>query len=123
MKVLVVENNLVDLKLVRAILQAGGHTIYELTSAEGAIELIEAHRPDVAIIDLQLSGLDGLDLIRLIRGNPNTSLLPILPVTAYPSRYPRAVLSDARCRICLYKPIDTRELANRVQEVAITPVM
>jgi CheY-like chemotaxis protein len=121
-KVLVVENNPVDLKLVCAILQAGGHTIYELNSAEGAIELIEAYRPDVAIIDLQLSGLDGLDLIRLIRGNPNTSWLPILPVTAYPSRYPRAALSDARCRVCLYKPIDTRELADTVKEVAITPI-
>ena len=121
MKVLVVENNLVDLKLVSAILQASGHTVYELTSAKGAIELIEADRPDVAVIDLQLPGVNGLDLVREIRRNPKTNALPILAMTAYPSRYPRAALSDARCHVCMYKPIDTRELATRVQEVASNP--
>jgi CheY-like chemotaxis protein len=122
-KVLVVENNPVDLKLVCAVLQASGHTVYELTSAEGAIELVEADHPDVAVIDLQLSGVDGLDLIRQIRGNPKTSGLPILAMTAYPSRYPTAVLANARCRVCIYKPFDTRELANKVQEVATTPIV
>jgi two-component system cell cycle response regulator DivK len=121
-KVLVVENNPVDLKLVRAILQASGHTVYELISAEGAIELIEAEGPDVAVIDLQLSGVDGLDLIREIRRNPHTSRLPILAMTAYPSRYPRATLSEARCHLCLYKPIDTRELVSKLQEAAANPV-
>jgi CheY-like chemotaxis protein len=123
MKVLVVENNPVDLKLVCAVLQASGHTVYQFTSAEGAVELVEADRPDVAVIDLQLPGVDGIDLIREIRNNPNTRLLPILAMTAYPSRYPREVLSEAHCPLCLYKPIDTRELANKVIEVATTPVL
>lgn len=117
MKVLVIEDDPTDLKLMGAVLKISGHSVSEKTSAEGALEAIVADNPDVILLDLRLPGMDGLTLIRRLKANAGTRRIPVVAVTAYPERYGREDLLAAGCEACIIKPIDTRELARQVEVV------
>jgi len=118
MKVLIIEDNPVDLKLLCAVLQVNGHQIGTCTSAEGALECILADKPDVILLDLNLPGNDGLTLARELRKHAETDKIPIIAITAYPHRYPSRASLAAGCTAHIVKPINTRELVNQVQAVA-----
>lgn len=115
MKVLVIEDDPTDRKLMVAVLQMDGHIVRESMSAEAALDAILAEKPDVILLDLRLPGMDGLALIRQLKANPGTNAISIVAVTAYPERYQRGELIAAGCEACIVKPIDTRELAKRLE--------
>lgn len=119
MRVLIVEDNPVDLKLMRAVLASDGITVGERSSALGALEALQEERPDVILLDLQLPDDDGVNLVRELKRSPHTCDIPIVAVTAFPSRY-RVRVMRAGCAACLVKPIDTRQLAATLGEVART---
>jgi CheY-like chemotaxis protein len=118
LKVLVIEDDPTDRKLMGAVLKMNGHIVLERASAEEALDAIGADKPDVILLDLRLPGIDGLTLARQLKANPATRQIPIVAVTAYPDRYRRAELLEAGCEACIIKPIDTRELAQRIEAVA-----
>src|SRR5258708_17845987 len=101
MKVLVIEDNPTDLKLMGAVLKMGGGIVGEGTSAEEAVEAIAADTPDVILLDLHLPGMDGLTLVRRLKANATTNLIPIVAVTAYADRYGREDIVAAGCAACL----------------------
>lgn len=110
MKILVIEDDPTDLKLMGAILKISGHDVDGRPVAEGAMEAIMADRPDVILLDLRLPGMDGLTLVRLLKADAATRRIPIVAMTAYPDNYQRAELLAAGCEAFIVKPIDTREL-------------
>jgi len=118
MKVLVIEDDPTDLKLMGAVLKMSGHIVRGTTSAEEAVDAIAAEKPDVVLLDLRLPGMDGLTLARRLKANADTQSIPIIAVTAYPDRYRREELLAAGCDACIIKPIDTRKLANTLEEAA-----
>jgi CheY-like chemotaxis protein len=117
MKILVVEDHPADLKLMGAVLRMSGHIVGEQTSAEGVVEAVMADKPDIILLDLRLPGMDGLTLTRQLKANADTRLIPIVAVTAYPNHYLRTEILAAGCEACVLKPIDTRELAHRLEQV------
>jgi two-component system cell cycle response regulator len=118
MKVLVIEDDPTDRKLMVALLQMSGHIVRESMTAEAALDAIVADNPDVILLDLRLPGMDGLTLVRRLKANAGTSQLPIVAVTAYPGRYRRDELLAAGCQACIIKPIDTRGLAKQLEDVS-----
>jgi CheY-like chemotaxis protein len=118
MKVLLIEDNPVDLKLMSALLMMDGHETYERPSTEGALELIRDCRPHVILLDLNLAGVEGLALVRELRQHRDVWQIPIVAVTAYPLRYQVTDVLAAGCSRCIIKPIDTRELVNQLCAVA-----
>jgi two-component system cell cycle response regulator len=118
MKILVVEDHPSDLKLMGAVLRMSGHMVGEHTSAEGVMDAIVADKPDVILMDLNLPGMDGLALARLLKAKADTRLIPIVAMTAYPDRYRRDELITAGCEICIIKPIDTRALPEQLEKAA-----
>jgi CheY-like chemotaxis protein len=117
-KVLLIEDNPVDLKLMRVVLQMDGHEAYERTSAEGAIEAVRRFRPAIILLDLNLSGGDGLAVVRELQQHWDTRNIPVVAVTAYPLRYRVPEVLEAGCSRCIIKPINTRELINELRAVA-----
>jgi CheY-like chemotaxis protein len=117
LNVLVIEDHATDRKLLTVVLNMDGHVVHEKPSAEGAIEKILEVHPDVVLIDLRLPGVDGLTLIRQLKGNEETRHVPVVVVTAYPEAYPRDELLAAGCAAYIVKPIDTRELSRRLAEL------
>ena len=115
MKILIVEDDPVSLKLARAVLQSGGHTVMSAISADQAILSLKACRPDAILLDLQLPGIKGLAIARQCREEPATCHIPIIAVTAFSDDYLRADALEAGCDGYLIKPINTRALLQQVE--------
>ena len=118
MKVLVIEDDPTDLKLMGAVLKISGHSVDGRNTAEDAMEAIAADQPDVILLDLRLPGMDGLTLVRQLKANAATRQIPIVAMTAYPDNYQREELLAAGCDAYIVKPIDTRELPNQLEAIA-----
>lgn len=117
MKVFIVDDNPIDLKLFGALAQADGHAVRSVGSGAAALATVATWWPDVLIVDMQLPDMDGLDLVCRLRADPRTDAIPIVAITAFSNRYGRRRLLDAGCAEWLVKPIDTRQLASTLERV------
>lgn len=109
-EILIVDDNPLNLKLVRVLLTGEGYTVYTAADAPEALRLLDQITPDVILMDVQLPGMDGLELTRRIKTDPARSDIIILALTAYAMKgddeRARAVGADGY----LVKPVDTRTL-------------
>lgn len=109
-RVLIVDDNPVNLKLVAYLVKAQGHDVDTAIDADSALAALHARRPDVILMDLQLPGVDGLELTRRIKADPATAGIAIIAVTAYAMKGDRDKALEAGCDDYVTKPIDTRAL-------------
>lgn len=107
---LVVDDNPTNLKLVTYLVKAHGYEVTTATDAESAQISIREHRPAVILMDLQLPGVDGLELTRRLKADPDTRPIPIIAVTAYAMKGDQEKALAAGCDDYVTKPIDTRTL-------------
>jgi two-component system, cell cycle response regulator DivK len=80
--ILIIEDNEKNMKLVRDILQHGGHTTLETPSGSEGVRLASQHRPDLILMDIQLPDIDGIEALRLIRTDRSLDAVPVLAVSA-----------------------------------------
>jgi two-component system cell cycle response regulator len=118
MNILLVEDDLTDMKLLSAVLQSGGHRVLGKGSAEEAVEEIKARRPEVILLDLKLPGMDGLDLARRLKADPETRHIPIIAITAAREKFSKDEALAAGCDAYITKPVNTRNLADQVVAAA-----
>ncbi len=117
MNILVVEDDPTSLKLVHLILEADGHAVKSVDAPDKALASIAAEMPAVILVDLALPGMDGLSLTRRLKGDPATSAIPVVAITSYPDRFPQREVMKAGCDAYIVKPIDTRTLPKRLEEI------
>jgi two-component system, cell cycle response regulator len=117
-RILVVEDDRIDLRLMGEVLEINGHMVLANTSAEAAAHTVQHKHPDVILLDLQLPGMDGLAFVRQLKSQPDTRNIPIVAITAFHDRYRRDELLAAGCAAYLVKPVDTRELARQLETAA-----
>lgn len=111
MNVLIVEDDPVDLKLMRSVLEAEGHSVVGARSAEEALRIVTSHRPHLIMTDLALPHMDGVELSRRFRTSVEVASIPIIAMTAYTDRFPtRGTWRAAGFFALLVKPIDTEGL-------------
>jgi CheY-like chemotaxis protein len=113
-RILVVEDNLLNLELVTDLLEAAGFTVYPAHTAEEGFKAARELSPDLVLMDLSLPGLDGLVITRALRNDPATRHLAIIAVTAHAMKGDEALALHAGCDGYLAKPIDTRTFAAKV---------
>jgi len=109
-RVLVVDDNMTNLKLIEYLLQSKGYDVHTATDAESALELVYSLKPGLVLMDLQLPGMDGLALTRKLKADPATQNVVILAVTAYAMKGDEERARVAGCDGYITKPIDTRTL-------------
>lgn len=114
-KILVVEDNPVNMELVRDLLEINSHTVIEATSGQEAIDSVKSDRPDLILMDLQLPGIDGLEAARIISNNPNSADIPIVALTAFAMKTDENKAREAGCVGFITKPINTREFPRVVE--------
>lgn len=112
---LIVDDNPENLKLILMLLANSGHELVTATDALQALKAIEQRVPDLILLDLQLPGMDGLELTRRLRANAETRSIPIVAVTAYAMKGDEDKARDAGCDDYLVKPIDKRLLRGVVK--------
>jgi len=106
----VVDDTPTNLKLVTYLVKAQGYDVDTAVDAEAALTVIAASRPDLILMDLQLPGVDGLELTRRLKKAPETADIKIIAVTAYAMKGDQERAMEAGCDGYVTKPIDTRAL-------------
>jgi two-component system cell cycle response regulator len=116
LRIMIVEDHRVDMKLAGERARLSGHVVLSNTTAEQALASLRDDLPDVVLLDLNLPAMDGLSFLRLLRADPTTRELPVVAVTAHPDKYQRDELLAAGCNAYLVKPIDTRLLMHELEQ-------
>lgn len=116
-RVLIVDDNLSNLKLLAFLLKGRGFEVDIAIHAEEAIERLASSLPDLILMDIQLPGMDGLTLTRRLKADPRTREIRIVAVTAYAMKGDEAMAKDAGCDDYIAKPVDTRTLPERLNRL------
>jgi len=112
--ILVVDDNAQNLKLARVMLRAEGYEVRTAVDAEEALELLAGYTPDLIFMDIQLPGMDGLELTRRLKGDPARREILVIALTAYAMKGDRERALAAGCDGYLAKPIDIEALSTTV---------
>ena len=114
-RVLVVDDNQLNLALARYVLEDDGFTVDEALDVDEAWARLRVHRPDVVLVDIQLPGTDGLSLVRAIKATPGLDDIPVIAFTAYAMQGDEQRFRAAGCDGYLAKPIDVHSFAGEVR--------
>jgi two-component system, cell cycle response regulator DivK len=115
-RILVVEDNPLNLKLVRDVLGAAGFDVVAATTGEEGLELAVTSPPDLVLMDLQLPGIDGVETMRRMRQEPDAVTAPIIAVTAMAMAEDHANVARAGFDGYIEKPISVRALVRDVHD-------
>jgi two-component system cell cycle response regulator DivK len=113
--ILIIEDNDKNLKLVRDVLQVKGYATVEAGNAEDGIVLARTRRPDLILMDIQLPGMNGIDAIGVLRGDPATAAIPVVAVTASVMPQDRNKITEAGFDAYVGKPINLKEFLDTVR--------
>ena len=109
-RILIVDDNPVNLKLARNVLEIEGYTVDGTVDAEDALVYLGTHSPDLILMDIALPGMDGLALTRKLKADPRWRAIPVIALTAFAMLTDERQARDAGCDGYITKPIDTRQL-------------
>src|SRR5919197_2232862 len=115
-RVLVVEDQEDNRRIVRDLLSSAGYQIVEAVSGEEGVSLAEREQPDLILMDIQLPDLDGYEATRRIRANPALEKIPIIAVTSYALSGDDVKARAAGCDDYVTKPFSPRALLAKVRE-------
>jgi two-component system, cell cycle response regulator DivK len=112
--ILIVDDNPTNLKLVRVLLEDAGYLVRSALDADDAIAILHEFRPRLILMDIQLPGMDGLTLTRMLKSNPSMRDIVIVGLSAYAMKGDEQRILAAGCDGYVPKPIDTRALPGLV---------
>jgi len=116
-RVLVIEDNPSNMKLVALILGSMGHTVIEANEAIEGIRLAQAEVPDLILMDIQLPGMDGLEATRRLKADAGTQHIKVVALTAFAMRGDEERMRAAGCDDYIAKPIRHAEFVERVTQL------
>ncbi len=117
-KILVVEDQEDNRRIVRDLLTHAGYEVIEVDDGEQALGAAATHRPDVILMDIQLPLLDGYEATRLIKADPNLKHIPIIVVTSYALSGDETKARAAGCDAYVAKPFSPKALLAKIREFA-----
>ena len=116
-RILIVEDNALNIKLFCDLLAAHGHQPQAVTDSRVALDAARQFEPDLVITDIQLPHVSGLDLIRMIRKDDHLAKVPIMAVTAYSAQGDEERIRAAVAQAYVSKPISVVRFAETVDEL------
>jgi CheY-like chemotaxis protein len=117
-RILVVEDNDMNMQLVEFLLEEGGYAIVKATSGEEALALTRdasTPAPDLILMDIHLPGMDGLSVVRAMKEDSRTRRIPILALTAHAMRGDKDRFLEAGCDGYISKPIDVKTFLSSIE--------
>lgn len=115
--ILIIDDNPSHLKLEKIVLGGFGYDLRVAASADEALKVLEQVKPDLILMDIQLPGISGLDLTRVIKADPNYHDITIIAITAFGMKGDREMALAAGCDGYLSKPIDIDEFPKTISEL------
>jgi CheY-like chemotaxis protein len=115
--ILIVDDNPTNLKLAADVLECEGHSVLRAQDAEEAQEILQRTTPELILMDIQMPGMDGLTLTRLLKANHAYQHVHIVALTSFAMKGDEQKAREAGCDGYITKPIDTRKLPVQVAEI------
>ncbi len=112
--ILIVDDNPANLRLVEVLLSSEGYDVRTARDAEEALAALSRFRPRLILMDLQLPGMDGLALTRLLKADPAMREINIVALTAYAMKGDEEKADAAGCDGYITKPINTRTFPQEI---------
>ena len=116
-KILIVEDNPTNLRLIRMVLRNKGYSVLEATDGEEALLVAIEGRPDLIVMDIQLPKMDGLEVTKRLRQTSYFRRVPIIALTASAMEGDREKIIAAGCDEYISKPVNTRRFPLLVAEM------
>jgi len=116
-KVLVIEDNADNLRLITYALKRAGYEVVSAGTGEEGIDLAIKERPYFIVMDINLPGIDGIEATRRIRSSEIDGKIPIIAITSYAMMGDREKATEAGCNGYIEKPIDPLIVMERIHEI------
>jgi two-component system, cell cycle response regulator DivK len=114
-KVLIVEDNDLNMKLFNDLLVAHGYGTLQTKDGVEALALARQHRPDLILMDIQLPEVSGLQVTQWIKGDADLRMIPIIAVTAFAMKGDEEKIRDGGCEAYIAKPISVANFMRTVE--------
>jgi two-component system, cell cycle response regulator DivK len=114
--VLIVEDNELNMKLFRDLLEAHGYKTLQTRNGIEALSLARAHRPDLILMDIQLPEVSGLDVTKWLKEDENLRDIPVIAVTAFAMKGDEERIREGGCEAYISKPITVSMFLNTVRQ-------
>ncbi|HSW93042.1 MAG TPA: response regulator [Gammaproteobacteria bacterium] len=114
--ILIIEDNLLNLKMMDYLLTAKKYDVYRAMDAREALSLLETVKPALILVDIQLPGMDGLELTRKLKADPRYKHIPVIAITAYAMKTDKEKALAAGCNGYIAKPVDIKTLPDIIDK-------
>ncbi len=114
--VLIVEDNIKNLRLVNDIMESQGYQTLQASGGYEGIKLARSEKPDLIIMDIQMPDIDGIQVTRILKSERETAAIPIIALTAMVMKGDKEKIIDAGCDGYLQKPIRFDALIDTVKQ-------
>lgn len=116
MKILIIEDDLSNLKLTAEILINSGYEVLPVREAKSGIAIAREQQPDLIIMDIQIPGIDGLTATEILKSDSRTSHIKIIAVTSYVMPGDQDKILEAGCDAYIPKPIQYKHFLNTIKK-------
>ena len=104
-KVLVVEDNELNMKLFNDLLEANGYQVIQTRDGLSALDLARKHRPDLILMDIQLPEVSGIEVTKWLKEDDELRVIPVIAVTAFAMKGDEQKIREGGCEAYISKPI------------------
>lgn len=115
-RVLIVEDNELNMKLFHDLLEAHGYTTLQTKDGMEALRMARQHRPDLILMDIQLPGISGLEVTKWIKEDEELRSIPVVAVTAFAMKGDEEKIREGGCQDYIAKPISVARFLETVQQ-------
>lgn len=114
--ILIVEDEALNMELVRDVLQVSGYTTLEAVDGKQGVELARKRKPDLILMDIRMPVMDGLEAARILKADAGTRNIPIVALTSHAMKGDKEKIIQAGCDGYLAKPLNIKDLKEKVLE-------
>ena len=116
-KILIVEDNELNMKLFHDLLEVHGYTTLQTKDGREALQLAREHRPDLILMDIQLPEVSGLEVTKWIKADDELKSIPVIAVTAFAMKGDEEKIRSGGCEAYIAKPISVNSFLETIQNV------
>lgn len=114
--VLIVEDNELNMKLFRDLLEAHHIATLETKNGNDVLDMARAHKPDLILMDIQLPEISGLDVTKMLKADEELKSIPVIAVTAFAMKGDEEKIRQGGCEDYISKPISVTQFLEVVQK-------
>jgi two-component system cell cycle response regulator DivK len=116
-KILIVEDNELNMKLFHDLLEVHGYSTLQTRDGREALDLAREHHPDLILMDIQLPEVSGLEVTKWIKEDEDLKSIPVIAITAFAMKGDEEKIRDGGCEAYIAKPISVANFLQTIEEV------